>query len=74
MPQQLRKTARFGPVATGEPAQLLGVAQVEAAVTGHQKLAAYRGLRLKQLHPLPGFGQALGRQQSGWPAADYGYA
>ena len=74
MPQQLRKTTRFGSVATGESAQLLGVAQVETTVTGYQKLAAHRGLRLKQLHPLPGFGQALGRQQPGWPAADYGYS
>ena len=71
MPQQLRKTARFRPVATGETTQLLGIAQVEAPVTGHQKLASHRGLRFKQLHLVAGFGQALGRQESGRTAANY---
>ena len=71
MLQQLREAGRFGPVATGESAQRLGIAQVEAAVPGHQKFAAHGGLRLKQLHPMAGFGQALGRQQPGWPAANY---
>ena len=74
MLQQSPEAGAFCPVAAGKVHGTLRIAQVEATVPGHQKLAPHSGLRFKKLHLPAALGQLLGGQQAGWAATDYRYA
>ena len=72
MVQQVSEPDFLRAVAAGERLRVFGVAQVEAAVPGHQKLAAHRGLGLEQSYVVPGLGQPLGGQEPRRTAANDG--
>ena len=72
MRQRFGKKSRPLAVVRREIPYPLAVGQVEATVAGHQKLAPHGSFLLKKPDPVPGFGQALGGQQAGRPAADNG--
>jgi hypothetical protein len=50
----------------------LGVADVEPALAGQQKLASHRGHGVKNMDRVPCGLQNLGRHQTGRAAADHG--
>jgi len=60
-------------IATGKGIGILGMRQVQSALTGQQKLAPDRGHSVKQMHGHAGIHQDLCSHQAGRSTADNGH-